>query len=201
MTNPQPPNPEHPMSEPVGQANPQSPITRQCTAHTSRGTRCRRPAMHGTTVCQSHGGRAPQVRAKARQNVLEARINGELRRREVTPVTDPVAAIQDVVGREFAFLDLAQDRMSEILDSWVRTSAVTGVEDARATVAIFERALDRAERGATRMVQLGIQARIAAAQEMRAAAFIAAFQQAIVLARTTDRDGADIIHTVLEEDK
>lgn len=190
------------MSEPVDQKNPQSPIARQCTAHTSRGTRCRRPAMHGTTVCQSHGGRAPQVRAKAKRNVLEARINGELKRREITPVTDPVTAIQDVVGREFAFLDLAQDRMAEISESWVRENRITGSDDARATVAIYTAALDRAERGAARMVQLGIQARIAAAQEMRAAAFIAAFQQAITLARTTDRDPADIITQVItEEDK
>lgn len=50
------------------------------------------------------------------------------------------------------------------------------------------------------MVQLGIQARIAAAQEMRAAAFIAAFQQAIVLARTTSRDPADIIQTVMDQE-
>lgn len=172
-----------------------------CGAKCRDGHPCTQYAVKGTNRCRMHGGRAPQTVAKARQNVLEARINGELRRREITPVTDPVTAIQDVVGREFAFLDLAQDRMSEILDSWVRTSELTDTEDARATVAIFERALDRAERGATRMVQLGIQARIAAAQEMRAAAFIAAFQQAITLARTTDRDPADIINTVLEEDQ
>lgn len=190
------------MTDPVKQNNPAAPLEKpRCGARKVDGTPCRRWPIKGSNRCRLHGGSAPQVRAKARQNVLEARINGELRRREVTPVTDPVTAIQDVVGREFAFLDLAQDRMSEILDSWARTSEVTGVEDARATVAIFERALDRAERGAARMVQLGIQARIAAAQEMRAAAFIAAFQRAITLARTTDRDGADIIHTVLEEDQ
>lgn len=188
MSNPQPSNPAR---------RPDA----MCGAKCRDGHPCTQYAVKGTNRCRMHGGRAPQTVAKARQNVLEARINGELRRREVTPVTDPVTAIQDVVGREFAFLDLAQDRMSEILDSWARTSEVTGVEDARATVAIFERALDRAERGAARMVQLGIQARIAAAQEMRAAAFIAAFQRAITLARTTDRDGADIIHAVLEEDQ
>ena len=190
------------MTDPVKPDSPAAPREKpRCGARKVDGTPCRRWPIKGSNRCRLHGGSAPQVRAKARQNVLEARINGELRRREITPVTDPVTAIQDVVGREFAFLDLAQDRMSEILDSWVRTSELTDTEDARATVAIFERALDRAERGATRMVQLGIQARIAAAQEMRAAAFIAAFQQAIVLARTTDRDGADIIHTVLEEDQ
>ena len=187
MTDPQPSNPTR---------RPDA----MCGAKCRDGHPCTQFAVKGTNRCRMHGGRAPQVRAKARQNVLEARINGELRRREITPITDPVTAIQDVVGREFAFLDLAQARMSEILDSWVRTSELTDTEDAKATVAIFERALDRAERGAARMVQLGIQARIAAAQEMRAAAFIAAFQQAIVLARTTSRDPADIIQTVIDQE-
>lgn len=171
-----------------------------CGAKCRDGHPCTQYAVKGTNRCRMHGGRAPQTVAKARRNVLEARINGELKRREITPVTDPVTAIQDVVGREFAFLDLAQDRMAEILESWTVDNEFTGSEDTRATVQIFERALDRAERGATRMVQLGIQARIAAAQEMRAAAFIAAFQQAIVLARTTSRDPADIIQTVIDQE-
>ena len=188
MTDPQPSNPAR---------RPDA----MCGAKCRDGHPCTQYAVKGTNRCRMHGGRAPQTVAKAKRNILEARINGELRRREITPVTDPVTAIQDVVGREFAFLDLAQDRMAEISESWVRENRITGSDDAKATVAIYTAALDRAERGATRMVQLGIQARIAAAQEMRAAAFIAAFQQAITLARTTDRDGADIIHTVLEEDQ
>ncbi|MCO6633029.1 HGGxSTG domain-containing protein [Cutibacterium avidum] len=188
MTNPQPSNPAR---------RPDA----MCGATCRDGHQCTQYAVKGTNRCRMHGGSAPQVRAKARQNVLEARINGELQRREITPVTDPVTAIQDVVGREFAFLDLAQDRMAEISESWVRENRITGSDDAKATVAIYTAALDRAERGATRMVQLGIQARIAAAQEMRAAAFIASYQQAITLARTTDRDPVDIINTVLEEDQ
>lgn len=187
MTDPQPSNPAR---------RPDA----MCGAKCRDGHPCTQYAVKGTNRCRMHGGRAPQTVAKAKRNILEARINGELRRREITPVTDPVTAIQDVVGREFAFLDLAQARMAEISESWVRENRITGSDDAKATVAIYTAALDRAERGATRMVQLGIQARIAAAQEMRAAAFIAAFQQAIVLARTTDRDPADIITQVITEE-
>lgn len=189
------------MSDPVKPDGPAVPREKpRCGARKVDGTPCRRWPIKGSNRCRLHGGSAPQVRAKAKRNVLEARINGELKRREITPVTDPVTAIQDVVGREFAFLDLAQDRMAEISESWVRDNQITGTDDARATVSIYTAALDRAERGATRMVQLGIQARIAAAQEMRAAAFIAAFQQAIVLARTTSRDPADIIQTVIDQE-
>lgn len=190
------------MSEPVDQKNPQPPVTRQCTAHTSRGTRCRRPAMHGTTVCQSHGGRAPQVRAKALQNVLEARINGELARMEITPVDSPAETIKHVVGEEVAFLDLARAKLAEVTDSWVHLNPVGGTEDTRAAIEVYERALDRAERGLSKLVQLGIEDRIAAASEMKAAAWMAALARLVELARTTNTDpGILIAQVITEEDE
>lgn len=43
-----------------------------CTAHSSRtGKPCQRPPILGGTVCRTHGGAAPQVKAKALQR-LEA---------------------------------------------------------------------------------------------------------------------------------
>jgi hypothetical protein len=43
------------------------PITRQCTAKSQQsGKRCRRHAIKGGTVCATHGGRAPQVKERAR---------------------------------------------------------------------------------------------------------------------------------------
>lgn len=38
---------------------------RRCTAHTTKGKPCQAPAIRGGFVCVAHGGRAPQVRAKA----------------------------------------------------------------------------------------------------------------------------------------
>ncbi len=43
-----------------------------CRAHSSRtGKPCKRPAILGGTVCQTHGGRAPQVKAKAAERVRD----------------------------------------------------------------------------------------------------------------------------------
>lgn len=44
----------------------------QCTAHKKNGDRCKRAANKGMNVCNSHGGRAPQVRRAAQLRILEA---------------------------------------------------------------------------------------------------------------------------------
>src|SRR5688500_3542331 len=44
---------------------------RRCTAHNKRtGLPCGRPPIPGGTVCASHGGNRPEVRAKAQQRLL-----------------------------------------------------------------------------------------------------------------------------------
>lgn len=44
----------------------------RCSAHRTNGSPCRNYPINGGNVCVSHGGRAPQVRAKATQRLLEA---------------------------------------------------------------------------------------------------------------------------------
>lgn len=77
----------------------------QCTARSKRtGEQCKRPSMLGGNVCRSHGGAAPQTRAKAQrrlqqaadvlvQRLLSFALDGQ--------VADPVAlqAIRDALDR------------------------------------------------------------------------------------------------------
>jgi hypothetical protein len=45
---------------------------RRCVAHKKNGEQCRRHARRGTSVCDFHGAKAPQVQRKARQRIEEA---------------------------------------------------------------------------------------------------------------------------------
>lgn len=44
----------------------------RCVGHKKSGERCRRQARRGTSVCDWHGAKAPQVKRRARQRIEEA---------------------------------------------------------------------------------------------------------------------------------
>lgn len=154
----------------------------RCTATSSQsGERCRKRPIVGGTVCFTHGGSAPQVRAKAAVRVLEAAVAREIGRQGWEPVTDPVGAYADNAGEVLAFKDRLRERV-ETLDDWTLRIAAIGFggeegdgddgkqlmamgEQVRAYVAAYERSLDRAERTLARMISLGFDA---AALELRA---------------------------------
>ena len=55
------------------------PVKRQCTGWVVKaGRRCRRSAIKGGTVCMSHGGAAPQVRAAARRRLELALVDAAM---------------------------------------------------------------------------------------------------------------------------
>ncbi len=78
--------------------------SRRCTAQRTNGQPCKRWAVAGATVCPTHGGRAPQVKAAAARRRAEARIERELGdladfRADGGGSVDPIGALQRLLNR------------------------------------------------------------------------------------------------------
>lgn len=104
---------------PMGISTPGLPA-RPCGAKRSNGEPCKKPAIKGGTVCQTHGGSAPQVRKKAALRLLE--------------LVDPAIA---VLAREMVNADKSADRQraaNSVLDraGVPRTATVIDGESAKA---------------------------------------------------------------------
>lgn len=147
MTNPMPP---------ASAAEPRATPT-VCGAKTRSGKPCRQHPIRGGTRCRMHGGATPRALAAANRRTLEARIQGELAKREIEPITDPVAAYADLAGETWAFKELAREKITE-LRAWTTVNVITGTDEAAAILQVYERSLDRAQRSLADMLRIGLTA-------------------------------------------
>lgn len=138
---------------------------KRCQARSSRtGEQCRQWALVGGSVCQAHGGRAPQVRAAAEQAVSVAQALAEGRPRAAWEILGDVQHTSDVLFRE-ARAKLVQGELSvadfdRLVQAMERTHRLTtsnvhaGLAERRARfeqgqanqmMAVFSRILARLE--------------------------------------------------------
>ena len=162
-----------------GKPGPTSP-KRQCTSKAKgSGARCKRPPVPGADVCVVHGGAAPQVRAKAAERLLTARIRGELAKVDITPITDPAAAYADLAGEQWAFKELARQQLV-VLESWGSYSEALG-EQIRPAVQVYTQALAATQKVLADMLRIGL-----SAEALRAAKERPSREQAEALGRVID---------------
>jgi hypothetical protein len=132
---------------------------RRCTARNRSGGQCGRAPTKGATVCSMHGGWAPQVIAAARTRVAEAQAVRQLQAQGYEPSVNPVEELLSLAAEVTALKDVLRARVANLSDpEWV-TSSKLAVEDVRAVVSAYERALDRCERTLTNMLRLDLEAR------------------------------------------
>jgi hypothetical protein len=115
-----------------------------------------------------HGGRAPQVMAAARTRVVEAEAVRQIRAEGYEAIVNPVDELLSLGAEVTALKNELRARVAALADlEWVTTSKL-GVEDVRALVSAYERALDRCERTLTNMLRLDLEARQARIAEREA---------------------------------
>ncbi len=153
----------------------------RCTAKSTRsGERCRNRPMAGATVCSTHGGLAPQVRAAAQRRLLAAAVKGDaaavLAHEGLTGITDPVEQLSLLAAEIRAFLDSLGQRVNA-LDS-VRYQGGQG-EQLRAELQLFERAQDRLIRVLDALAKLDLEGKRQAARERYAAEIVGLLQSVL----------------------
>ncbi len=161
----------------------------KCVGHKKDGSPCGLPPIKGATVCRVHGGNSPQVRAKAARTTLTARIQGQLVKELVEPVTDPVAYYARLAGEMWAFKELAAQQMEE-LSSWELTLTGPGDsllgEQARAVIGVYQAAVAQCDRTLGNMVRLGLDAKALQVAQERPSREAAATVLAAVQAAAAD---------------
>ena len=106
-----------------------------------------------------HGGRAPQVIAAAQTRVVEAQAARQLQAAGYEPSVNPVEELLSLGAEVTALKDVLRARVADLSDdAWV-TKSKLAVEDVRAVVSAYERALDRCERTLTNMLRLDLEQR------------------------------------------
>lgn len=144
---------------------------KRCRAHRSDGEPCKRPPIRGGTVCSSHGGRAPAVRAAADRRLAERAAEVQAVKAVETltstraPMTirDVYRELLDVSGLVVAWKDVLRDRV-DVLSEYT-ASTVLGGEQIRGEVLLFERAMDRALKVLEAVARLDLDTRLTSLTE------------------------------------
>ena len=128
----------------------------KCTAKRRDGQPCTKRPMRGGTVCDTHGGLAPQVRQKAAIRQLDMELRGMLAKMEISDVTNPAAELARSVGITVGFRDLLISEV-DALTSWT-TLDDKGAEQAKALVTLLTWSIAESNKALLGLHRAGIDA-------------------------------------------
>lgn len=154
---------------------------------------CTRPAGWGTDHpgighCKLHGGSTGTHTTQAVRRRAEAEARAVLAELGVPAVDDPLAALLKLAGQVLAWQEATATLVNGLEE--VRYEGVSGAEQLRAEVALYERAMDRAVAVLAAIARLNIEERLARVTERQADAVIDAIDTALAAAGVTGQDAA-----------
>lgn len=85
-----------------------------CTAHTSSGRPCKRPPNRGMSVCNSHGGRAPQAIAGREKRAREDQARADAQRFAARTDIHPADALLELVHYQAGIVTYWRGRVEEL---------------------------------------------------------------------------------------
>lgn len=142
-----------------------APIPRQCTASTRSGRRCRKPAIRGGTVCDRHGGLAPQVKRAAARRVVAEKARKLILSPE--PVDDPVEELLKLAADAVALVDALKYHVQQLESVGTNPGDRWG-EQVKPEIAAYLTAIREAERVLSSIARLDIAERMVRLDEARA---------------------------------
>lgn len=185
-TEPEHPMPSPPASGPLAVDRDNHP--RRCTAHVRSGAQCRAYAVEGMSVCRMHGGSSPQARRAAERRKAEQQATALLQviwDPDAAPVTDPVAALQQLAGR--------LQHAANVLGARVDTESLDG-----ATAVAWARVIRELRLALEGMEKLDLQGKEIQLEQERASLVTAAFRAALAAVDLLPRDRDLMVRTFLQ---